>query len=532
MTNINQELKRLHKKIRKLEAALEIVTIHSGKTEALIRKQFEVVSETIPVPLIISSPDGNIVFSNFSAHQVFGYSSENSITIDSSSLFHVPKDRALFQKSLSSQGEVYNFRTELRKLDGSTFSAALFSHMINFDGQNCFLTVIHDLSEMMHLESKLRQAHKMEAIGTLAGGIAHDFNNILAAILGFTEMAREDTQSGSTVAMNLDKVLEAGHRAKDLIRKILFFSRQDESGRISLQPVAVLKEAIEMLRPSLPTTIEITLNIDSKVGLILADPTQIHQIIINLVTNAFHALEETGGTLDIALKEIDLSAEDLARTSDIEAGTFIQLSICDSGPGIAQDIKDKIFDPYFTTKETGKGTGMGLAIVHGIVKSYGGFISLYSKLGEGSAFHVYLPVVEKGILHKIEVVDQIPLGNERILFVDDEEILTEMTKNMLERLGYHVTVRKNSLEALITFQDLPHQFDLIITDQTMPGMTGADLAKRILQIRPDMPIILCTGYSTIMSEKKAQALGIKGFLLKPFTTRDIAVLIRKVLDCK
>ncbi|MCP3889292.1 MAG: response regulator, partial [Desulfobulbaceae bacterium] len=215
----------------------------------------------------------------------------------------------------------------------------------------------------------------------------------------------------------------------------------------------------------------------------------------------------------------------------VKAGTFVKLSICDSGPGIAPEIKDKIFDPYFTTKETGKGTGMGLSIVHGIVKSYGGFISFYSELGEGTTFHVFLPVIEENLQSdETKTVAQIPEGKERILFIDDEENLAEMGKNMLERLGYHVTVRNNSLEALETFQNQPDQFDLVITDQTMPGMTGADLARRMIQIRPETPIILCTGYSTIISEQKAKSIGIKEFALKPLFMKDIAVLIRKVLD--
>lgn len=392
------------------------------------------------------------------------------------------------------------------------------------------LVVGENITERKRLEDRLQQSQKMEAIGTLAGGIAHDFNNILAAILGYAEMAKDDSQPESTVAKDLDKVLEAGNRAKDLVQQILSFSRQNETENIPVQPASIVKEAIKLLRPSIPTTIKINQHITSITCSIFADPTQIHQILMNLCTNAFHAMEETGGKLDISLKEVTLSSEDLVREPNIEPGTFVQLSVCDSGPGITPDIKAKIFDPYFTTKEAGKGTGMGLAIVHGIVKSYGGFISLYSELGEGTAFHVFLPVIEKEVLPEVEVVKQVPVGRDRILFIDDEDILAEMGKEMLERLGYHVTVRSNSIKALETFQNQPDQFDLIITDQTMPGMTGADMARRMIQIRPDIPIILCTGYSTIISEEKAKSMGIKEFALKPLSKKDIAVLIRKVLD--
>jgi len=387
-------------------------------------------------------------------------------------------------------------------------------------------------TERLKLQTQLQQAQKMEAIGTLAGGIAHDFNNILAAMLGYTEMAKDDSQPGSTVKKDLEKVLEAGNRARDLVQQILAFSRQDQTETMLLQPVNIVNEVIKMLRPSIPTTIEIIQNIQAKTGSIMADPTQIHQIVMNLCTNAFHAMEETGGKLEILLKEVTLCREDLIDEPDIKDGTFIQLSIYDSGPGIAPDIKEKIFEPYFTTKGIGKGTGMGLSIVHGIVKNYGGFISFYSEPGSGTAFNIFLPVIEKEPPADTKTAEPIPIGKERILFVDDEKILAEMGKDMLERLGYHVTVRNSSLEALETFQNEPDQFDIVITDQTMPGMTGADLSRRMLQIRPDISIILCTGYSTIISEEKAKSMGIKEFALKPLAKKDIAVLIRRVLDGK
>ncbi len=384
--------------------------------------------------------------------------------------------------------------------------------------------------ENKNLENRLGQAQKMEAIGTLAGGIAHDFNNILAAIIGYTEMARDDSPSGSTVLYDLDKVLKAADRAKSLVNQILTFSRQGDTECIPIQPSSIVHEAIKMLRPSLPVTIEINENIDSEVGLISADPTQIHQILMNLGTNAFHAMEDTGGKLDISLTEIDLCREDIASEPHIDSGTFIQLSVRDSGPGMTQEVKDKIFDPYFTTKGVGKGTGMGLSIVHGIIKNYGGFITLSSEPGKGTTFHVFLPVIREKMLSEKEIVELVPIGKERILFVDDEETLTDLGKHLLEKLGYHVTVRNSSIEALETFQNQPDLFDIVITDQTMPGMTGTDLARRMIQIRPDIPVVLCTGYSTVTSEEKAKSIGIKEFALKPLSKKNLAVLIRKVLD--
>jgi len=379
------------------------------------------------------------------------------------------------------------------------------------------------------LEARLNQAQKMEAIGTLAGGIAHDFNNILSAILGYTELAKDDCKPGSTIEKDLEKVLASGNRAKGLVQQILAFSRQSATEFQYIQPASIVKETINMLRPSLPTTIEIIENIDPATGHIFADPSQISQIVMNLSTNAFHAMEEAGGRLSISLKETAFKNEELIHEQGVTAGVFIKLSICDSGPGMTQEVKDKIFDPYFTTKGIGKGTGMGLSIVHGSVKSYGGFIILNSELGKGSDFQIFFPVLEEPVPHKIDAVEQIPAGEERILFIDDEAILAEMGKHMLERLGYHVTVRKSSLEALETFQNQPDQFDIVITDQTMPGMTGVDLARRMMQIRPDIPIILCTGYSSIISEEKAKSMGIKEFALKPLAKKDIAKLIRKAL---
>jgi PAS domain S-box-containing protein len=381
-------------------------------------------------------------------------------------------------------------------------------------------------------EEKLRQSQKMESIGTLAGGIAHDFNNILGVIIGYADMARIESSPLSKTAQHLTEVLKAGNRAKELVKQILAFSRQADAERIALQPATIVKEAVKMLRPSLPATIEINLNIATETSAIFADPTQIHQILINLCTNAFHAMEETGGKLDISLQETKLSAENLVKEQDVEAGNFVELSISDSGPGIAPEIKDNIFDPYFTTKEAGKGTGLGLSVVHGIVKSYGGVISLESEPGKGTAVHVFIPAIagDTTPVPEDKGADQVQVGTEHILFIDDEEMIAMMGKNVFEMLGYKITLSTNSQEALQIFQNQPDQFDLIITDQTMPGMTGVELAREVLALRPNIPIILCTGFSSIISEKQAKAIGIKEFVLKPYSTKYIAKLTRKALD--
>ncbi len=379
------------------------------------------------------------------------------------------------------------------------------------------------------MEKKLAQGQKMEAIGTLAGGIAHDFNNILAAILGYAELAKEDIEPESEPALYLDEILRASIRARELVKQILAFSRQAEATKIPLQPAILVKEAVKMLRPSLPATIEIRQNIERSDVTILADPTQINQIVINLCTNAFHAMEEMGGVLDISLKSVDLNAEDLSKEPHIQPGTFMKLTVADSGTGIDPEYLEKIFDPYFTTKEIGKGTGMGLSIVHGIVRDSGGFISCYSELGQGTVFHVLLPALPNTAMAVAEKAENLPRGEERILFVDDEPMVAEMSKVLLETLGYRVLALTDSRRALTAFRETPQRFDLVITDQTMPVLTGAELARELLQIRPELPIILCSGYSSTMTKEKAAAMGIREFALKPLVKKEMAFLIRRVL---
>ena len=380
------------------------------------------------------------------------------------------------------------------------------------------------------MQIQLQQAQKMEAIGTLAGGIAHDFNNILGVILGYAEMVREDSPPESVATGDLDQVILAANRAKDLVKQILAFSHQSETNKTPLQPAILIKESLKLLRSSLPSTIDIQQDIDADPGLICADPTQIYQIIMNLCTNAFHAMEETGGILSVSLKTKMLSEQNLDGRDSLKPGNFVELTVKDSGSGIPEELKNKIFDPYFTTKEVGKGTGMGLAIIHGIVQSYGGHITCHSQVGKGTVFTIFLPVFEGQVEVAKKPVDSILTGTERILLVDDEKVLATMGQTMLERLGYSVTMRTSSIEALAVFRNESQVFDLVITDQTMPEMTGIDLARSILQIRPGIPIILCTGYSSLITADKAKSFGIKGFAMKPLARKSIAVLIREVLD--
>jgi CheY-like chemotaxis protein len=341
-----------------------------------------------------------------------------------------------------------------------------------------------------------------------------------------------DTPDDSPQHHSLSKILAGAKRAGELVKQILTFSRQREHELKPLKVEIVVKEALKLIRSSLPTTIEILHNINKDYGLVMADPTQIHQITMNLCTNAFHAMEETGGKLTITLKEVELETEDLKDPAMIP-GPHVRLTVADTGPGMEQSIIDRIFDPYFTTKEEGKGTGLGLAVVHGIVKSHGGQISVYSEPGKGTEFQVCLPVIKKKEeTSKVETDAPIQKGDERILLVDDQDMIVQIEKQMLERLGYYVTARASSTDALETFQMQPDKFDLVITDLTMPNMTGDKLAQKLMAIRPDIPVILCTGFSEKMSKEKVKSLRIKGFLMKPVVMKDLSGMIRKVLDKK
>jgi len=382
--------------------------------------------------------------------------------------------------------------------------------------------------EKERAEAQLRQAQKMEALGTLSGGIAHDFNNILAAIIGFTELLEGHTPKGGREARHLHRVMEAGIRGRELVRQMLTFSRKTEQEKKPLAVSSIVKETVRLLRATTPSTISVTVNASTE-ALILADPTQIQQVLMNLCTNAVYAMQEKGGSLDIELSDHSASLSN-GDPHGIAPGHYVKLTVRDTGIGISADIMEKIFDPFFTTKKVGEGTGLGLSVVHGIVKQHDGSIAVISEPGRGSTFFVYFPRITGGPHADALRDDEIPTGSERILFVDDEEALVEMGEDILAELGYEVTSRMNGREALALLKLDPSRFDLVITDQTMPEMTGVELAKEVLGLRPGMPIIMCTGFSYVVDADKAKAAGIKAFAMKPLTKREIARTIRKVLD--
>lgn len=379
--------------------------------------------------------------------------------------------------------------------------------------------------EREQAESQMRHAQKMEALGILAGGIAHDFNNILAAIIGFSELARDRTVEGARERRYLERVLQAGLRGRELVRHMLTFSRQTEQEKKPLQLSSIIKETVKLLRASLPSTLGINFSVKSESGVILGDPVQIQQVVMNLVTNGAYAMREKGGILDMELS--DFTNSDI---QGMEPGLYMKLVVRDTGSGIATDVIDKVFDPFFTTKPPGEGTGLGLSVVMGIVKQAHGYITVESTVGKGSIFTVYFPKIEEERGVELTGCEDMPLGHEKVLFVDDEEALVEMGADILGELGYEVIGKTSSREALALFRLDPTGFDIVITDMTMPGMTGIQLASELLAIRPDTPIILTTGFSHMVTEESARAVGAKGFVVKPVTKGEIAKTVRRVLD--
>ena len=376
----------------------------------------------------------------------------------------------------------------------------------------------------------MRQAQKMEAIGTLAGGIAHDFNNILSGVIGYSELSLAMMKKEHPLYGNIQKILTAGLRAKDLVRQILTFSRKDESQRHPLQVAPLVKESIKLLRSSLPSTIEISQQISSGTDSVLADPTQIHQIVMNLCTNAAHAMEADGGRLEIRVSQVRLSEKDTRLYPSLCPGEYIQLSVQDSGKGIPHEIIDRIFEPYFTTKEKEKGTGLGLSVVHGIVRSYGGAIHAYSEPAGGATFNVYIPTIKSEGRADEQAAVELPGGDEHILVVDDEPVLIDVGRQLLENLGYRVSTANDGMAALKLFREIQGDIDLVLTDMTMPKMTGDKLAAEFAKIRPDVPVVLSTGYALDISSKTALKESVAAVVLKPLVEADLARIVRKVLD--
>jgi PAS domain S-box-containing protein len=388
-----------------------------------------------------------------------------------------------------------------------------------------------DITEGRKLEEQYRQSQKMEAIGTLAGGIAHDFNNILAAMNGYTELAKMLPRGDPKLGDYLDNVLKAGSRAKDLVQQILTFSRQQEQQRRRIQLAPVVEESLKLLRASIPSTIQFQITITPRLPTVLADPTQIHQIVMNLGTNAWHAMKDRTGWLRVNLENFVADAGFAEINPPLQPGPYVHLSVADTGCGMERAVQERIFEPFFTTKGIGEGTGLGLSVVHGIMQDHDGLITVYSTPGEGAIFHLYFPANAGPTAVPAAPAEATVSGaGKRVLFVDDEEMLARLGQNSLERLGYEVEARTSVAEALTRVRADPRRYDLVITDQTMPEMTGVEFAAALLKIRPDLPIILTTGYSPTLTAERVRALGIRELLLKPQTIQTLSATVQRALN--
>jgi PAS domain S-box-containing protein len=484
---------------------------------------------------IFIAQNGRFCYVNPSLASLSGYSSKELIGRPIVDLVH-PKDREMVidRHIRRLQGEAfqdyYTFRAVNK--EGKVLWMDVNAVLLEWQDRPAIMCFLRDITQNKAMERQLLHAQKMQAIGTLAGGVAHDFNNILSAMMGFTEICLAETPRGSRTAHRLSRVMQAGQRASELVNQILAFSRQEETDLKPVNVSAIIKEALKLIRASIPSTITFQTKIDRDVGLVMAEPTRIHQVIMNLCANAAHAMREHGGVMNISLADCEVDNEDFTATiRGLVPGAYVHLTVSDTGHGMEREFIKKIFDPYFTTKKRGEGTGLGLSVVHGIVTGLGGAITVYSESGKGSAFHVYLPQIPAGE-EMTEPVGEMPLseGNETILLVDDEAILLEMTGEMLENLGYTVVSRTSSVEALHAFEANPENYDLLVTDQTMPGMTGLELAENIRGLGGTLPVILCSGFSAGISAKRASAAGIQAVLKKPILRRDLAETIRRVLD--
>ncbi|MCF6246349.1 MAG: PAS domain S-box protein [Desulfobacula sp.] len=539
------ELSTAYDDIKKINTVLSREVDERKKVQKNLlvsEERFKNTFENALVGMCLTTVDNNFLMVNPALCRMLGYK-HNDLSGKKISTFTHPDDVALWSREirtlLDNKVQSAYFETRYIHKSGEVIWASIGTFLFRDVQQEpqYFITHIEDITrrkkmeeDKIVLENQLQKTQKMEAIGILAGGIAHDFNNLLFPIMGMAELLLEDLPQGSLEHENAQQILNAGKRGGDLVKQILAFSRQSKQNKISIRIQQVLKEVFKLTRSTIPSDIEIVLDIQTDCGFVKADPTQIHQIAMNLITNAYHAIEQSGGKIIIHLKETVLETKDLVG-SPLNPGKYAMLSVSDSGSGIDTAIRDKIFDPYFTTKERGKGTGLGLAVVYGIVKEHGGDIQIDSKMDKGTTVTVFFPLIEN--FHKDESVkkDQtLRKGTEQILLVDDEKAIIQIEKQVLERLGYQVTSFTSSLEALEFFSLHPERFDLVVTDMTMPNLSGDQLSKSLILIKPDLPIIICTGFSERMNKKKAEASGIKGFLTKPVSMFEMAKKVRCVLD--
>ena len=535
-----EPLAYLAKPVRKtdiLDSVAEAVgRSREKKKAAQHERQFISLFNSSPHAVAIYDLSGNVKFINPAFIQLFGY---RALETRGKTVPPVPetdrdKTQRIMQDLIAGKSVPERETTRFTK-DGREIEVALSLSLCRDEHGKPLeiMANIRNISKSKRLERQLFKSQKMEAIGTLAGGIAHDFNNILFPIMGYTEMCMGAVSEESDTRDHLEQILQGTMRAKKLIQQILTFSRQKE-GEIKpllLQPV--IKEALALLKASLPASIEIRRNISNDCGPILANPTQIYQIIMNLCTNAYHAMQEKGGILEVVLAEVDTSRDNFLPELNLAPGPYLQLTVRDTGHGMGQDILDRIFEPYYTTKKRDEGTGLGLSVIHGIITNYGGSVTVDSEPGKGAVFHVYLPRIDNDFEEDEPVVSEpVSGGNERILLVDDELQIVNVMRKTLERHNYRITARTSSVEALEAFRKQSERFDLVISDMNMPKLSGVEFVSKLKELRADIPVIFCTGFGDKMNKEKAKKIGISAYILKPILKRELLKTIRQALDTK
>ncbi len=525
---VRQDRDVLSTRLEERNIELEAINQKLRESEARFRLLFEQLFDA----QVMFTDRGRVEDANEAACRLFGISRDPLCQADMGDLL-APEEAervARLLQRLPEGAPEFIGEIQVRRQGEGPVPVEAGGAVLTIGAQRYGLVSFRDITERKQLQVQLQQAQKMEAIGTLAGGIAHDFNNILAAILGYSELALLDINASNPAHMNLQEAIKAIHRGKDLVKRILAFSRQDEQRKKAIDISDVVEETLKMVRALIPASIDIQPRIQTAVGTVEADPTQIHQVILNLCTNAAHAIGEARGTIRVELEHQVLTELPERVHSELIPGTYACLTVADNGAGIPSDLLGKIFEPYYTTKDSGQGTGIGLAVVHGIIKNHGGVVTAASQIGEGSTFSVYLPIIKGEVEPKVQDRAEKPTGSERILLVDDEKALQDIGEQMLQHLGYRVVAAGGSREALDLFRQSPDAFDLVITDMTMPYMTGEELARQLLAIRPGLPIILCTGFSEKVTPENARQLGIRDYLLKPLTIDQLAAKVRRVLD--
>lgn len=508
--------------------------LSSRRTVEDERRQLAAAIDQAAEAIIITTAEGVARYANPAWEQISGMTRADTFGRNLWLLRGVGEGEAAARErwAMVASGKKWTGRLQLKRPDDTLVTVEMTASPVRDDTGAIanFVTIVRDITDQIALEERLLQAQKMEAIGTLAGGIAHDFNNILSAIMGYTDLAIQDLPEDTEVRESLLHVLEASHRAKELVAQILAFSRQS---RREVQPIeiqSIVKEALKLLRGSIPSTIDIRHTIDPACPPVMADGTAIHQIVMNLCTNAYHAMRDTGGVLALRLSHVQIGEGDVERDQKLSPGRYVRLEVEDTGHGMDEETRARIFEPYYTTKERGQGTGLGLATVHGIVSDLNGVVHVYSEPGAGSTFTLLLPVAERGEVITLVEDNTVPLrGTESVLLVDDEVSIGAFAKTALERLGYRVTVASNGKEALAIFTSMPNAFDVVVTDQMMPRMRGLELSRRVHALRSDIPVILCSGFAESVDDWQDSG-DIQGHVMKPIIGSDLARAIRSVLS--